>query len=437
MIEKYGVIEGFYGIPWTFDERVSMINFPKDVGMNQYVYAPKDDPYHNIRWREPYPKQKLEELSELSRLSEENGIDFVWAIHPGQNLIDFSKYEEEVQRLFAKYDSLRVAGVKSFALCMDDVDKKKAYEQRDFHLRLVKDILKYLESFSNKNLLFVHPWYNDSWLDEDGRKYFELFRGIDNLSVMWTGRDVLSPISEESNRGFYEIYGKEADIWFNWPVNDYKNDRIFMEVFEFYTSRRINYKSLLSNPMNQAELSKLSIYQIAEFVKNPQVYKPLDAFKKALAYLDEDVWESLYIISDSFFQSGIYDKVDEKEFLEDYEINLAYQKKAYKDLVRLINRKLDALDKYFANYTNVSLNKEVEPFFRSLQYLLRAVRSLILKDRQQAVDYYKKSNQEKVPIYKESSPTKLEEIPVKTSRVLEKIYKDLLEEEDICTDQLN
>ena len=44
---KKGIIEGFYGIPWTFDERKSMINFLAEIGMDQYIYAPKDDPYHN------------------------------------------------------------------------------------------------------------------------------------------------------------------------------------------------------------------------------------------------------------------------------------------------------------------------------------------------------------------------------------------------------
>ena len=43
MLEKRGVIEGFYGIPWSFEERMSMIEFLSAIGMNQYVYAPKDE----------------------------------------------------------------------------------------------------------------------------------------------------------------------------------------------------------------------------------------------------------------------------------------------------------------------------------------------------------------------------------------------------------
>ena len=41
-----GVVEGFYGRPWTEAERRMMLHFLGEHGMNLYVYAPKDDPYH-------------------------------------------------------------------------------------------------------------------------------------------------------------------------------------------------------------------------------------------------------------------------------------------------------------------------------------------------------------------------------------------------------
>ncbi|WP_269744652.1 beta-N-acetylglucosaminidase domain-containing protein [Saccharomonospora cyanea] len=62
-----GTIEGFYGSPWTHTERLDQLAFYGDVKFNTYVYAPKDDPYHRDRWREPYPADKLAELGELVR----------------------------------------------------------------------------------------------------------------------------------------------------------------------------------------------------------------------------------------------------------------------------------------------------------------------------------------------------------------------------------
>ena len=427
MLEKRGLIEGFYGIPRSFEERMSMIGFLSDIDMNQYVYAPKDDPYHNVKWREPYPDEKLAEISELASLSKDKGVDFVWAIHPGQNLIDFNLYEEEIDKLFDKYDSLHKAGVTSFALCMDDIDRNLAYEQKYFHLRLVKDILEKLKSYENDKLLFVHPWYNSAWIDEKGEEYFRLFSGLDNLEIMWTGYDVVVPITKTSQERFTEISQKEANIWFNWPVNDYLRDRIFMEIFEFYDSSEINYKSILTNPMNQAELSKISIYQIGEFAKDPAGFVPIESFKRALAYIDEKVASELFIIADSFFASGVYDRFEDKKYREDEKIVLAYRKKDFEKVKSLLDKKIAAIDSYFKNYTNDKLYREVKPFFTSLSYLLDAVKSAIDKDFKKASSLYEKCDECKVKIYKEFSLDTIEDRKVKTSRVLMKIYEELME----------
>ena len=46
-----GLIEGFYGPPWSFDERAEVMARCAGWGMTHYVYAPKDDPLHRERWR--------------------------------------------------------------------------------------------------------------------------------------------------------------------------------------------------------------------------------------------------------------------------------------------------------------------------------------------------------------------------------------------------
>ena len=39
-----GVVEGFYGPPWSHGARLDMIKFSGKNGFNIYIYAPKDDP---------------------------------------------------------------------------------------------------------------------------------------------------------------------------------------------------------------------------------------------------------------------------------------------------------------------------------------------------------------------------------------------------------
>ena len=61
-----GTIEGFYGSPWTAEERLDQLAFYGRYKLNTYVYAPKDDPYHRDRWREPYPPDALAQLRSSS-----------------------------------------------------------------------------------------------------------------------------------------------------------------------------------------------------------------------------------------------------------------------------------------------------------------------------------------------------------------------------------
>ena len=58
-----GVIEGFYGRPWTEAQRIEMMDWIAAAGMNLYVYAPKDDVKLRARWREPYTDAEMAALA--------------------------------------------------------------------------------------------------------------------------------------------------------------------------------------------------------------------------------------------------------------------------------------------------------------------------------------------------------------------------------------
>ena len=57
-----GVIEGYYGRPWTQAQRLELIDFLADRGMNTFVYGPKDDPLVRRDWRLPYDGEALARL---------------------------------------------------------------------------------------------------------------------------------------------------------------------------------------------------------------------------------------------------------------------------------------------------------------------------------------------------------------------------------------
>src|SRR5690606_279775 len=56
---EFGLIEGFYGRPWSWEERAGTIETLAPHGYRFYLYAPKADPYLRKRWKEPHPDMEL------------------------------------------------------------------------------------------------------------------------------------------------------------------------------------------------------------------------------------------------------------------------------------------------------------------------------------------------------------------------------------------
>ena len=77
-----GFIEGYYGNPWSNEDRAELMKFGGEFKMNQYIFAPKDDPYHNSQWRTLYPQEELTEIAELAKVGNETKCRYVWSIHP-------------------------------------------------------------------------------------------------------------------------------------------------------------------------------------------------------------------------------------------------------------------------------------------------------------------------------------------------------------------
>ena len=81
-----GVIEGYYGPPWPHADRLWMVERMGAWGMNLYVYAPKNDPLHRARWREPYPEAEIQQFRELVERGIAAGVEVGFAVSPGLSI---------------------------------------------------------------------------------------------------------------------------------------------------------------------------------------------------------------------------------------------------------------------------------------------------------------------------------------------------------------
>jgi hypothetical protein len=121
---QVGVIEGFFGTPWSHQDRLDILHFMGSHGLPAYYYAPKDDPYHREEWRKPCTGKQLERFSELLKTAQENKVDLYFAISPGLSVVYSNA--ADFKALTDKLDAMYELGVRHFTLFLDDVPEHLA-----------------------------------------------------------------------------------------------------------------------------------------------------------------------------------------------------------------------------------------------------------------------------------------------------------------------
>ena len=195
-----GVIEGFYGTPWAHEDRLHAIRELGACGMNRYVYAPKDDPLHRARWREPYPEEFLRRFSELLDAGARAGVEVGFAISPGLSI----RYSaaDDVHALCEKLARFRALGVRFFGLCLDDVPSSLAHaEDRAAFASLAAAHVSLAHALRDRLGEQATLWLVPTdYLGSGPTDYLEEL-GLSlapEIEVGWTGRTVCSPTIELS-----------------------------------------------------------------------------------------------------------------------------------------------------------------------------------------------------------------------------------------------
>ena len=277
-----GVVEGFYGTPWSHQARLSQLKFYGKNKMNTYIYGPKDDPYHSApNWRLPYPDKEAAQLQELVAVANENEVDFVWAIHPGQ---DIKWNKEDRDLLLAKFEKMYQLGVRSFAVFFDDISGEGTNPQKQAELLNYIDE-KFAQVKPDINQLVMCPTeYNKSWSNPNGNYLTTLGDKLNpSIQIMWTGDRVISDITRDGISWINERIKRPAYIWWNFPVSDYVRDHLLLgPVYGNDTTIAKEMSGFVTNPMEHAESSKIAIYSVASYAWNPAKYDTWQTWKDAI-----------------------------------------------------------------------------------------------------------------------------------------------------------
>ena len=375
-----GFIEGYYGIPWTSEERKELMRFGSKFKSNIYIYAPKDDAYHSSCWRDLYAENDLEILKEQIEVGRETKTKLAWALHPFMsNKITADNYDASLQIVEKKFNQLYEAGVRQFVISADDVEVSSGLlEDGSLHNKLLNDVATFLKDKNDCNdLVFVPSAYcyqAEQRLKVDLNKYYaSLMKDLDDsIHIMWTGDDVCSSMESGRFTEFTNLTNKKPFFWLNWPVNDYSTDHLLMgkgEVLNInYTDDTVPFEGMVTNPMQQAEPSKLSIFAICDYTWNPNKFNVDKSYNDSFKYVEEKEYESLKAISSHLTNANLYEgkyfeeAKDLKELITEYETTNDVTK-----LVEYFTKFTASIESFKANAKNTKLKDSMLPWIEALE----------------------------------------------------------------------
>ncbi|XP_029290725.1 protein O-GlcNAcase isoform X2 [Cottoperca gobio] len=271
-----GVVEGFYGRPWTMEQRTELFKREQKWGLNTYLYAPKDDYKHRMYWRDLYSAEEAEQLIALISAAKQHDVEFVYAISPGLD-ITFSN-PKEVAALKRKLGQVRQFGCRSFSLLFDDIETEMcAADKQAFssfaHAQVAITNAVYQHLGDPETFLFCPTDYcaafctpnvsQSLYLHTVGEK---LLPGID---ILWTGPKVVShKISVESIEEVSSVLRRAPVIWDNIHANDYDPQRLFLGPFKDRPTELISkLGGVLTNPNCEFHPNFVAIHTLATWCK--------------------------------------------------------------------------------------------------------------------------------------------------------------------------
>lgn len=317
-----GSVEGFYGKPWSHRDRLAQLKFYGENKLNTYIYGPKDDPYHSSLsghadsynkdskggWRVPYPEAEAKNIRELAETAKQYKVDFVWAIHPGQ---DIKWNEEDYKNLLNKFEHMYELGVRSYAVFFDDISGEgtNPVKQAELLNRLNKEFVQVKGDVTP--LVLCPTEYNKSWASPKPDGYLSILgQKLDpSIQVMWTGDRVCADITMETLEWINPRIKRPTYIWWNFPVTDYVRHKV-LQGPSYGLDTKATSKDMagfVSNPMENAEASKIALYGVADYAWNIAAYDYMKTWERAIKNImpeAADAYRTFAIHSADLEQNG-------------------------------------------------------------------------------------------------------------------------------------
>ncbi|CAH8460883.1 unnamed protein product [Schistosoma rodhaini] len=271
-----GVVEGFYGRPWTYPQRKELFRRMNQMGMNAYLYAPKDDIKHRQSWRDLYTQEEEQQLQFLITESTEAGVLFIFAISPGLD-VTFSS-AKEVDILKKKVDQVSKLGCRAFALLFDDIEPRLCPADREvFNSSARAQVMFANEIYNHLGcpdvFLFCPTEYSASLAVPNINKSEYLATVASclapGIAVIWTGPLVVSKrILTKELKELSTLLQHPIVLWDNLHANDYDQRRVFIGPYSgrpLALRRKGLLRGVLTNPNCEFEANYVAFHTLAQW----------------------------------------------------------------------------------------------------------------------------------------------------------------------------
>ena len=265
-----GFIEGYYGNPWSLEDRCELMKWGGYYKLNSYFYAPKDDPKHNSQWRELYTDEEIETLIKpLAEAGNNSKCRFVFALHPYMyNAIGSGTggYDGDLAILQAKFEQVIKAGVRQIAILADDAGNAGSAN----YIKLLEDMTEWLQEMRKTypDLKLTLPFCPVEYM-YNGESYYANFP--ENVQVVMTGGRVWGEVSDSFTTSFKNNTGRAPYMWVNWPCSDNSKQHLIMGGYTTFLHAGLDaskIQGIVLNPMQQSEPSKVAIFGNAAYSWN-------------------------------------------------------------------------------------------------------------------------------------------------------------------------
>ncbi len=286
-----GVLEGFYGPPWSHAERLDMVDFLADHDFNLLVLAPKDEVSQRWDWRSQLSDHDRQNITEITAKAHANAIDIMCCVSPGLSI----RYSDPVDRQLLVDRMLRfhACGVKRVGLLLDDIPADLQFQEdratygsiAEAHGDLASYLAQQLWAIDPEFELAVCPLVYHGMGDE--AHLLELGRSLHpRIDLFWTGREICSHRLDLMDAAVFTRSTLRPPLyWDNYPVNDVAMVGE-LHIGPYQGRDRHLYRlsaGIAANASDKAETSKIPFATIGDYLRDPEGYDADVSWRNAIA----------------------------------------------------------------------------------------------------------------------------------------------------------